>query len=752
MLLLFEVTYLLLDLGIIERSWFPNFMSTPPQNQVGVVSLTQQNVRRRSQQSILWETTSVSDKVYSHDSILTLEQSAAQIDLDGGTQLQLSENTLVVLEPDEGQQSDRLRIRFGRGDLQSRGNRRALSIRTDEWSVEAGEGSEFRLRASDGGKLQVELKKGQFQVLNKADQAVEGIKEGQILELPEKGDARVLPLSTKLKWEGPAFRRLYAHHFPARLGLGWQGQPSKIEHLFGENEIQIHEVVGHKAWDFQVTPGSHYFRLIDNDGVSETLHIQAWNAPVIHLLTPLSRDRIPLKTLTPFAWTPTPMAVRYEVEIGSEEDPVAVHTRKETRTPLTELVFEEDASLFWRVRAFDDLGTEIPPLYSLPFYATDNPFAAPKLKAPKTRRPASSSTGASRKTPDSWWRLALNWILPRAEAQTSSPTTEIYDVDFEWEEIDGADQYVIELDRKGDFRKPFLTKNVRKPGFTWEGAQLGTYYWRVAAGTSQGRMGVFSEPTKVALTFDPKNQKTDQMQGVVVRKRQGPGPNLAPAPPIDPAPQAPALPEVEITIPAQVQAYGRVLWGVVYDYQRHTDGNSTTGTFSGFSPLHLRGFYHHPFETKQTLDVAFELDQVTWKAAQKEFLPLQANQEALEFKVDVLTGRTSTLLSYGLQVQKRSKMLRTGTETVALSPQWSIGPAVLWRFPLLPDYDIRHIVGLGFGEGGFALNLRSQGLGYMPITERMTWLYGAEIGLDSLSRSGGGGFGFRLGIMTGLGF
>src|SRR3954463_4346557 len=66
---------------------------------LGEITETKREVRRRTQDSLVWEESKHSQKLFSHDSILTLDQSTASVKLIGDTQITLNENTLVTIEP-----------------------------------------------------------------------------------------------------------------------------------------------------------------------------------------------------------------------------------------------------------------------------------------------------------------------------------------------------------------------------------------------------------------------------------------------------------------------------------------------------------------------------------------------------------------------------------------------------------------------------------------------------------------------------
>jgi hypothetical protein len=153
--------------------------------------------------------------------------------------------------------------------------------------------------------------------------------------------------------------------------------------------------------------------------------------------------------------------------------------------------FDDEMDLQWSVHGEDEDGHRTPALYQNEIYLREEPLQAPKLKKPDFKK-SEIPDGASFKHRSYWlWHLLF--------AQAHAKADFFYEVQFEWEPVQNANQYVLEVSSTPDFRKPELIQNVRDTKFLWTKAKYKKYYWRVAAGTTKGRMGLFSEPSELQM-------------------------------------------------------------------------------------------------------------------------------------------------------------------------------------------------------------------------------------------------------------
>lgn len=262
-LLLFEVFILLADLGMLPTPLLPEGQHISTTGQViGNIHVTHQQVRRRSQNSMLWQNSQQGDQVRGFDSVLTLDGSSAQLNLDGNIKIQLHENTLIVVEPLPEKDTGEFRLKFARGDLRSR-SKRSFQLSTEDWTLKAQAGSDLSLRSRIDGKLELEVSKGHVAMANKTQpEKSQVFHEGQRVTVNEEAVEQTQSLSEDLKWLPPLESRVYTHADSATVHLTWSGSPSKIRHVFA-NKLQPNIIVGpqHHEVDMELARGTHHLSL-----------------------------------------------------------------------------------------------------------------------------------------------------------------------------------------------------------------------------------------------------------------------------------------------------------------------------------------------------------------------------------------------------------------------------------------------------------------------------------------------------------
>lgn len=451
----------------------------------GHVASAQNHLRRRGVDSLIWETATPNEALYYHDAVLTLSQSTATLHLSQDTEVHLSENTLVTIEPPESREHGEIRLKFTKGNLAARNPYHATRIAGEQWSVSVHEGSEIEVRQVGEQNFELQLKRGEANVHAASGESV--LKPNELMRVNPKASAKI-PVSTELAWTDVPRSKVYTHAERARLPLAWNGHADVLVwQALGQPEQAV-ALVGEQSYALDLPLGEHRLYLRSQGQSSRPLDVHVWRAPLVQLLRPLPRQRARVDEDVRFVWTAPPGVVKYKLIVHEGEDERVL----ELGENIARERFQHINDVIWSVIGIDRDGVEIPPAYTFPLYLREDPLAAPKLNPPILRRPASDKAPPERGA--SWW----TWLLPVAYAEDQ----ENFETEFTWESVGGADHYVIEISATPDFRQPVLVKTTYRPRFLWEGFVPDTYYWRVAAGTVSGRLGVFSEPARVDLSAE----------------------------------------------------------------------------------------------------------------------------------------------------------------------------------------------------------------------------------------------------------
>ncbi len=282
-LLILEVALLLGDLGIIPLDPLHLNSLSINQQKIGSILQINQNVRRKAKSSLIWEDSVPKDQLYSFDSLLTLSNSSAKIELNEDIQLQLHENTLVVLEPIEAGKDEHLRLKFARGTMRSRTRDQKIDFQAGELVIEAGAGSDINLRSVGDEKIEVEVASGHVKINPKSN----GTQESQGENTTSSLDAgqRVLidngkmrdrqSITDELAWEvEKELYRVYTHKSPAFLHLKWKGKADSIRIVSQKgDESSINLGVGQSEINLPIGNGTFFLSLTRGDQSSSSLPV-----------------------------------------------------------------------------------------------------------------------------------------------------------------------------------------------------------------------------------------------------------------------------------------------------------------------------------------------------------------------------------------------------------------------------------------------------------------------------------------------
>jgi ribosomal protein L12E/L44/L45/RPP1/RPP2 len=672
----------------------------------GHISEAHNHLRRRSLNSLVWENSQKSEAVYFHDSVLTLKGSTATLALDNSTQVELSENTLITIEPPDEHNSGEIRLRFVRGNLQARNPYQKSRIAGEKWSVDVKQGSQLELREIGEGGVEVVLKGGEGSIQTTAGTGV--LRPNEIVRIGTEG-AGNFAIDSKLKWLNSPLKRSYLHGEALPLPLEWQGQADTLViQTLGIPERRI--AVNSTRYLADLSFGNHRLYLRSGTRSSEPLDVQVWRAPLIHLLAPLPRNRVEVGDTLRFLWQKPPEVAGFRLGISG----AVTKVREEQQANEFTGKFSAEDDVQWSVEGIDRDGYAVPPLYRYPLFIRERPLPAPKLKKPELRAPAAKPPG-----PGAWlW----SQIFPRAHAE------EFHAV-FSWEEVPGANQYVIEISESADFRNPVVNITVKTPEFVWQKFRLANYYWRVAAGHTRGRMGVFTEPVTVDFSPLKKNSSIAALDGVLIKKIITAAASAAPVPPAPPpepavvAPQAPPAPEplrkVELS---ETQKHWQpiALWQPRYGSLKiHGSDSVAVLTGATIPSFGLEVPWRDAEGAIWMIDAA--ITHYSFKPDPESKFPFQKDLNWLEFDANLLRFRSP--LGYGFSARQNLSVRRTDYEAIAADTVLGFGPIVQWNLPVpRGDFNIR--TGLIFNRDGQVFLLAPEWRG--RIGQRFVTGFGAE--------------------------
>lgn len=730
------------DLKIIDIPIFSQSETLKPVRPIGKVVSTKQDLRRRPSDSILWEESRPNDTLFVNDTVLTLDQSAATLQLNDQSEISLAENTLIVLEPVDIEMNEQLRVRFTRGQLHSRNVASTTVIAAPKWTMQVDKGAEIKLRSVGADQMEVELLKGKLELQNEKETL--SFENEQVITLHQE-QAVAMPISQRLTWLSGKENvyRVYSHQFPKLTWLQWSGEATSLRVTKPNGDTSVYPLVRDQSqFPLHLEPGHYQVRAESEKDTSATLTVQVWKAPPFHLLSPLPRDRFTTGTETLFTWSTAGLISKYQFELGRnpEFNDLVVTTASESSSASVKM--PEQGQYYWRIQALDDLGFSIPSLDTNIIFSVKDPLQAPRLKAPETRAPAKDDSAS-----------LMNWllksigslILPKAHARE-----EFFEAVFAWEEVGEAEHYYIEIATEPDFKNPLMVQRTKFPQFVWTKATVGVYYWRVAAG-SKDRMGLFSEAAKVNL-HAPTYQPREVAPGVQIRKAAKPKVEKIPDAPVVTALEKPEPTPATIPPPPPGSRKTKfaVWYGAGYDYAVLTGDDSSTAIYSGVSPLQVGATFEAPSGDWASLWGDLTYQSALWKPKSQSETPFQTQLTDHTMRARFHYRARPAALHYGLYATSLSRLKRTGLETVALESHWLAGPSFGLEWIEFDNVDLTHLFSLSFGTQTVEAMTTHRAQSRFPLNSSASLLLGGQMDLLFQRHAEGSNFRLQFGVSAGL--
>jgi len=678
------------------------------QGPAGIISQNENELRRRSINSLVWEKSRHDETVYYYDSLLTLAQSTATVKLARDAEVKLAENTLVTIEPPEKSESGEIRLKVVRGNMQARNPWTDARIQAPDFVVDLKAGSEMQMRQTGDNQFEVQVQKGEALVHGSGGQ--HSLSPSQLLRV-SGGVGEALSLDARLKWVSPPPSRVYSHSSTSDAYLRWEGEAREL-HLqrSGQPEQIIALSPAQRDVVLTLETGDHLAYLRSENSTSQPLPLQLWRAPLLHLITPLPRNRVRTHETTFFLWSRMPEISAYIFKIKGSK----TNLEEPTSGNAHQVTFQQEDDAEWSVWGKDNAGFLIPPLYHYPLFIRDQPFAPPKLNAPRLRKPAQATEKGADKGAFFWLR---QWILPTAHAADDAR----YEALFSWQPVEGADLYWLEISESADFRKPLVSTRLSKTEFVWREFRDRIYYWRVAAGHRSGRMGVFSEPAQVSVNEGVELRKIENVVAAekpVVTAPAGEAVKTAPVEPaaVEPEPQ----PEIVIHEPRGLRVFWRGGYGL---YQAQAERN-VSASLQGpqMMAFAAEGDVRAGRDRWWTFEGKFS--QSTFKPEPAQEYPYQKDVVLRNVEMRLSRVKASSPWGYGFSLAMAPKIERAGYEEIRAVSQ-VLGGAHLRGLVTGARTEYQGDLGLKAGAGEFGLSSAHRIL-FRPWGHRLLMGVGGE--------------------------
>ena len=503
----------LIVLVMLDDSLLSHFMGKKKKSsapEIGFISRSRQDVRRRLVDDLSWSPLNGEEKVYEGDTVFTGDSSEAQVVLNQGSQLDIAPNSLVVLMNQGGQMS--LDVQYGTLTGNLAGNQTLkLKINGQETELKGSAGSsQIKIRA-DG---QIDVLQGevtvQGQKLGLNDKFKNGMKQ-------DRGPASGLP--TNIKLLEPADAAVVFLDPGQPLTFHWQAPKDETRYmvevaqdpLFKKTIWRSQETIAKEALTTKLTnAGPVYWRVqsLDTGTATRPQRMGVFANKPVTLVTPKADEEIlipkaaGIQARVRFLWKdPTPSR-GYRVELSRESAFKTPMVRASVRTQGVDSQPLQQGDYYWRVMPLHPSRPNAP--WSAGHFKL-TALALKKLPAPKQTisKIQNIELEADVKDKDVFGKLSLKDKKAMLKKNLRNPAV------FNWQPVEGAEYYKIEVTRASDpdFDRPIIHEDVEKgTRFVWKQTAPGSYIWRVRAVDEDDRLGESSKVEKLIATVAPPNQ------------------------------------------------------------------------------------------------------------------------------------------------------------------------------------------------------------------------------------------------------
>ncbi|MBI3554942.1 MAG: FecR domain-containing protein, partial [Deltaproteobacteria bacterium] len=480
-------------------------------------------VRDRQGGTITWHVPLTGQELREQDAILTMARAQALVRFTDGAELNIEPDSLVVLEKSPTEESQRLHkivVRLVQGSLtkQTAGTQ-PMSVDLAGSHVEDATGlALFHLRRN-GGQIDIEVDQGTVKVGEAAEaKIVDSTQKATIRE--GKVEVQTLPVRfTDLKPAGGA--RIGRDRRDERITLEWNQitdgyapdfEPvvvvSRQPDLSDATEAEIKDNKdGHLRAQFEASEdGPRFWQVRAKNGSVKskigTLFTVTRTTPEV--TTPDDEHEAVVDQPISFGWQPLGAIVTLETS-ATEDFADSKRLAPQPGEHEVKASFPAAQKLYWRLRADYGPGVGMAP----PTETRELTIKArPTLKAPgKFKSKIRTQTSQLERFLE---ELAGIFWFNSAMADEIVPRSQKIAVELEWENIEGAEQYRLQIAMDSDFKDIVLDRKLQKPEFVYKTRQTAReqkLYYRVASIDPQGNQGEFSDAQELEIEALPEPAK-----------------------------------------------------------------------------------------------------------------------------------------------------------------------------------------------------------------------------------------------------
>lgn len=466
---------------------------------IGVLQEQSSNVKRKLGNSLYWNPLKEKDTLYSNDSIRTGTQSSALIQLNDNSSIELSENSLIVLE----KMANQLNVDFKTGDIETKGGANNLSIKVKDTVLDS-KSADLKLSTDSKNNTQIVVTKGTATLTDKQNKKVE-LATKKVVNVDDKGQAKQIAVALILNTPKDRITALDPEK-TAQYPFTW----TVLDDNLKEETLEISmkpdfstlsfQKPGHQAVRGTIMRGTQYWRVgwKSKDGktqYSEARELKLEEDKRLVNTLPVNGSNIDLEPgqeKVAFTWSSIGQQKLYILEVAKDASFTTLVLTQTTQDKSYESSGLKEGKYFWRVRALAENNNELG--RSAPFSFT--------VKKTLPQLPVLIS-------PENGFSWTLNDGLV-----------------FEWKPAEIAKQYRLTLSKDPAQASIVHQVTIKETKYLWKWSHPGDFYWSVISLSENGdiigksvmhKVGIHPTVSGPAIIL-----KTPANQDTVVRDRREP--------------------------------------------------------------------------------------------------------------------------------------------------------------------------------------------------------------------------------------
>lgn len=476
--------------GLLYRD-FTKKVEVTRAEEIGLITYKKRVAQRKYAAQVIWEDVEQNVPVYNNDSIRTSEMSEAVIHLKDGTDIELDDDSMILLAMSEGA----INVNFShgtiyakRGDITGKDIRQVNIVSKD--ATVSIKKSDVKLSKVENEELNLNVSKGTAKVQTEKDEiTIE--KNQKVVVTKDTREAKVY--EQKLKLTSPAPNSFFIST-KRLLPVGFSWEPvrgARVLFELSRDGVFSRPLFSRRESSNTITrsltPGTYHWRLKAVDAatgrteVSESRKLTVIRDRAVGLIYPKNREVFTYSAKPPivnFKWLKNEIASGYILEISRDRDFASII--RSMSIPLTDVAVDTlaEGTYYWRVKTDVD--------FSGVSYSGMSPVHRFSISKRKELEPP-------------------ELIFPAHYSRLSAEMIQNKGIVFSWKANNQINRYKIFLARDEDFSNLFLSTDLNGNFYTVKrDLPAGDYFWRIIPVVEDDVTPVFSATRRFNVVVTEK--------------------------------------------------------------------------------------------------------------------------------------------------------------------------------------------------------------------------------------------------------